>query len=62
MKRDKVVFDFVASKPIEDTDDLEEISPEPRSPPGRMFSSMLYKEALKCGVLKSPVIRYWFKM
>lgn len=56
MKRDKVIFGFVASKPIEDTEADEDDGPE-HSPPSRAFSSMLYKEALKCGVLKSPVIR-----
>ncbi len=56
MKRDKVVFDFVASKPIETTD-LDEVAPEPHSPPTRALSSMLYKEALKYGIIKSPVIR-----
>ncbi len=58
MKREKVVFDFVASKPIESTEDPEEASPEPpHGPPTRAFSSMFYKEALKYGILKSPVIK-----
>ena len=61
MKRDKVVFDFVASKPMEETDELDDTNPEPHeahSPKSRALSSMLYKEALKSGVLKSPVIKY----
>ena len=58
MKRDKVVFNFVASKPMEATDE-DDLGPDTHVSPSRAFSSMLYKEAVKQGVLKSPVIRYY---
>jgi len=58
MKRDKVTFDFVDSKPIEFTEEPDENSLEHiHNPPTRALSSMFYKEALKYGILKSPVIK-----
>jgi len=57
MNRNKVLFGFVNSKSIESADSEEDIGECSTTKRERSQSSMLYQEALKRELLRSPVTR-----